>query len=205
MAGGQNMFAHREPTEAVQLHGLSLRECACDDPGQGAGRSPITSLPSPAVTASTRSCLLIGRLCCGMKPGPYPMAGDAGNGRDFQRAFEISARFLGSACLANTAQKDQRQNRAIQIILLITITLFCSKQPLMKTRVTPVRRAPSSRNNVPRWSLPDADALAALRGWYAGLSLRDTVERYLAHALLVPGKSAWHPRPHPPAASLLRA
>jgi site-specific recombinase XerD len=38
--------------------------------------------------------------------------------------------------------------------------------------------------------LPDADALAALRGWYAGLSSRDTVERYLPHALLTPGASA---------------
>jgi site-specific recombinase XerD len=38
--------------------------------------------------------------------------------------------------------------------------------------------------------LPDADALAALRGWYAGLSSRDTVERYLPHVLLVPGASA---------------
>jgi site-specific recombinase XerD len=38
--------------------------------------------------------------------------------------------------------------------------------------------------------LPDADALAALRGWYAGLSSRDTVERYLPHTLLTPGASA---------------
>ncbi|MGE8163715.1 phage integrase family protein [Paraburkholderia sp. NPDC080076] len=60
----------------------------------------------------------------------------------------------------------------------------------MKTRHTPERRAPSSRNIAPASSLPDADALAALRGWYAGLSSRDTVERYLPHALLVPGASA---------------
>ncbi|MFM0007087.1 site-specific integrase [Paraburkholderia dipogonis] len=60
----------------------------------------------------------------------------------------------------------------------------------MKTRHTPRRRTPSSRNIAPTSSLPDADALAALRGWYAGLSSRDTVERYLPHALLVPGASA---------------
>ena len=60
----------------------------------------------------------------------------------------------------------------------------------MKTRYTPERRAPSSRNIAPASSLPDADALAALRGWYAGLSSRDTVERYLPHALLTPGASA---------------
>lgn len=60
----------------------------------------------------------------------------------------------------------------------------------MKTRHTPERRAPSSRNIAPVSSLPDADALAALRGWYAGLSSRDTVERYLPHALPVPSASA---------------
>ena len=60
----------------------------------------------------------------------------------------------------------------------------------MKTRHTPERRAPSSRTIASASSLPDADALAALRGWYAGLSSRDTVERYLPHALLVPGTSA---------------
>ncbi|MFL9913681.1 phage integrase family protein [Paraburkholderia sp. RL17-337-BIB-A] len=42
----------------------------------------------------------------------------------------------------------------------------------------------------PTSSLPDADALAALRGWYAGLSSRDAVERYLPHALLTAGASA---------------
>jgi len=57
-------------------------------------------------------------------------------------------------------------------------------------RHTPKRRAPSSRNIAPASSLPDADALAALRGWYAGLSSRDTVKRYLPHVLLVPGASA---------------
>jgi Phage integrase protein len=60
----------------------------------------------------------------------------------------------------------------------------------MKTRPTPERRAPSSRNIASASSFPDADALAALRGWYAGLSSRDTVERYLPHALLTPGASA---------------
>jgi integrase len=60
----------------------------------------------------------------------------------------------------------------------------------MKTRHTPGRRAPSSRSAPPATSLPDADALAALRGWYAGLSSRDTVERYLPHALHTPDTSA---------------
>jgi site-specific recombinase XerD len=60
----------------------------------------------------------------------------------------------------------------------------------MKTRHTPRRRAPSFDNPPSTPSLPDANALAALRGWYAGLSPRDTVERYVPHALHRPNTSA---------------
>lgn len=60
----------------------------------------------------------------------------------------------------------------------------------MKMRHTAECRAPSSRNIASTSSLPDADALAALRGWYAGLSSRETVERYLPHVLLASGASA---------------
>ena len=60
----------------------------------------------------------------------------------------------------------------------------------MKTCPAPERRAPSYRNIAPPSSLPDSDALAALRGWYAGVSSRDTVGCYLPHTLLTPGASA---------------
>jgi len=49
----------------------------------------------------------------------------------------------------------------------------------MKTRQSPPRAA-----NTPDSTFPDADSLAALRGWYAGLSSRASVARYL------PGRKA---------------
>jgi site-specific recombinase XerD len=49
----------------------------------------------------------------------------------------------------------------------------------MKTRLTPTSGpAPISQSA----SFPDADRLAALRGWYAGLSSRAAVDRYLPNA-----------------------
>jgi hypothetical protein len=64
----------------------------------------------------------------------------------------------------------------------------------MKTRHTLERRAPSSRNFEPTSSLPDADALAALRGWYAGLSSRETVVERLKLAGCCPMRSADDPQ-----------
>lgn len=56
----------------------------------------------------------------------------------------------------------------------------------MKTRPS---QAPA-RDPAPRSPpFPDTDQLAALRGWYAGLSSRAAVERYLPHAR-APGESA---------------
>src|SRR5271167_2123914 len=54
----------------------------------------------------------------------------------------------------------------------------------MKTHLT-LLDAPSSAES----DFPDADALAALRAWYAGLSVRGAVERYLS-AHLGDGRSA---------------
>ena len=56
----------------------------------------------------------------------------------------------------------------------------------MKTRQT--RTASQTDASAPS-TLPDADQLAALRGWYAGLSSRAAVDRYLPH-VRVPGASA---------------
>jgi site-specific recombinase XerD len=56
----------------------------------------------------------------------------------------------------------------------------------MKTRQS--RPAPHSAPAEPP-AFPDADQLAALRGWYAGLSSRAAVDRYLSHAR-APGASA---------------
>lgn len=55
----------------------------------------------------------------------------------------------------------------------------------MKTRLTPL---PSPAGDVPA-GFPDADELAVLRAWYAGLPVRQAVERYLP-AALGDGKSA---------------
>ncbi|CAE6856676.1 hypothetical protein R20943_07856 [Paraburkholderia aspalathi] len=56
----------------------------------------------------------------------------------------------------------------------------------MKTRQS---RPTSHTASVELLAFPDADQLAALRGWYAGLSSRAAVDRYLSHAR-VPGASA---------------
>ena len=56
----------------------------------------------------------------------------------------------------------------------------------MKTRQS---RPASHLASAEPLAFPDADQLAALRGWYAGLSSRATVERYLPHAR-APGESA---------------
>ncbi|MGF6767625.1 site-specific recombinase XerD [Paraburkholderia sp. GAS199] len=60
----------------------------------------------------------------------------------------------------------------------------------MKTRDTSPGSVSSAGERSAAPSLPDADALAALRGWYAGLSSRETVGRYLPHALRAPHASA---------------
>lgn len=49
----------------------------------------------------------------------------------------------------------------------------------MKTRLAPAS-APALTTQAA--TFPDADRLAALRGWYAGLSSRAAVDRYLSHA-----------------------
>jgi site-specific recombinase XerD len=56
----------------------------------------------------------------------------------------------------------------------------------MKTRQS---RPTSHTASVELLAFPDADQLAALRGWYAGLSSRAAVDRYLSHAR-APGASA---------------
>ncbi|CAB3802999.1 hypothetical protein LMG28138_05281 [Pararobbsia alpina] len=56
----------------------------------------------------------------------------------------------------------------------------------MKTRQS---RAASHTASAEPSAFPDADQLAALRGWYAGLSSRAAVDRYLPHAR-APGASA---------------
>ena len=56
----------------------------------------------------------------------------------------------------------------------------------MKTRQPP---APASDPALRSPTFPDADQLAALRGWYAGLSSRSAVDRYLQHGR-VAGESA---------------
>ncbi|MFM0069298.1 phage integrase family protein, partial [Paraburkholderia aspalathi] len=56
----------------------------------------------------------------------------------------------------------------------------------MKTRQSPV---PLPDHDLKAPVFPDADRLAALRGWYAGLSSRAAVARYLPHGK-APGESA---------------
>ena len=63
---------------------------------------------------------------------------------------------------------------------------FCTKLTNMKTRQSRPASHPASTEPL---AFPDADQLAALRGWYAGLSSRAAVDRYLPHAR-TPGESA---------------
>jgi len=62
---------------------------------------------------------------------------------------------------------------------------------LMKMRETPAPRRPPlvTESRTERHELPDHDALAALRAWYAGLPTREAVVRYLSH-WLTRGQSA---------------
>lgn len=63
---------------------------------------------------------------------------------------------------------------------------FCTKLTNMKTRQSRPASHPAVAESP---AFPDADSLAALRGWYAGLSSRAAVDRYLPHAR-APGESA---------------
>jgi hypothetical protein len=70
-------------------------------------------------------------------------------------------------------------------ILLSQWIYFCSKLRLMKTR----QSFPPAHTVQQSPVFPDEASLAALRGWYAGLSSRAAVDRYLPHDK-APGESA---------------